>query len=190
MSDTVPSKAGPVLPADTDEIWGTFRSDSTLQDAMARLAQAGFDRADMSLPDVTADPAHRTPEQGAAEPQTEEDNQQLRTLHASMAGSVGAMLAAGVVIATGGAALPAVAVAAAAGLGAGTLAHGAESSANASQGEARATAAAAGQLILAVRVSDPSRRDAAVAAMRDAGAAETHAVARTGSRARSVQSVT
>lgn len=183
MSDVTAVKAGPALANEVDEVWGFFRGEPALQEAMARLGQAGFDRAEMSLPDPTLDPAHRTPEQGAANPDTTEDNQQMRTLHASMAGSAGALLAAGVVVATGGAAIPAVAAAAAAGVGAGALAHGAERAADSAQAHEREQAAAEGRLVLAVRINDPSRLEPAVAAMRAAGAADVKEIARAGGTA-------
>ena len=176
MSQSMPVKEGPALSDAVDEVRGVFASDAALQDAIARLTQVGFDRADLSLPDPLA-PA--TPEQGAANPNTDTDDRQMRTMHASMAGSVGALAAAGVVIATGGAALPAVAAAAAAGLGAGALAHGAERAVDSSQHAAREQAAARGALMLAVRVTNAAKRGDAEAAMRTAGAERIDAVQRT-----------
>jgi hypothetical protein len=178
MSETSPVRAAPAPAGTIVELWGVFRTDAALQDAIGRLTRIGFDRADLSLPDLTADAAHRTPEQGAQNPHTEDDNRQMRTLHASMAGSVGAMLAAGVVIATGGLALPAVAAAAAAGVGAGALAHGAEGAMDAAQTRERQYAAAEGRLVLAARLKDATLRAQAIDALNGAGAEEVREVTR------------
>ena len=178
MSASMSSKPGPVINDTVEEVQAIFPSDAALQDAIARLTTAGFDRAALSLPTATPSAATATPEQGAENPNTDTDQRQMRTLHASMAGSVGAMAAAGVVIATGGAALPAVAAAVAAGAGAGALAHGAERAADNIEHEGREQAAAQGDLVLAVNVSDATSQANAEQAMRAAGATRVEAVRR------------
>ncbi len=100
------------------EAQAVFPSDAALQEAISQLDVAGYDRADLSLPHVVTPAAQATPEQGAENPDSDEDNRQMRTLHASGAGSAAALLAAGVVIGSGGAAAPAVAAAVGAGAGA------------------------------------------------------------------------
>ncbi len=182
MSETgsVPGKAGPEVSAAVEEVRGIFPSNSALQDAVSRLGVAGFDRADISIPGVAPLTQEATPEQGAENPNTEEDSQQTRTLHSSMAGAVGALAAAGAVIATGGAAAPAVAAAVAGGVGLGAAAEGATKVADTMQHQQREEAAARGELVLSVRLRQPDRRDAAEAAMREAGATRVEGVVRTG----------
>lgn len=160
------------------EVRGFFPSDSTIEDAMSRLRLGGFDRADMNLPRA-APPSESTPEQGAEDPHTEDDNQQMRTLHAGLAGSAAALLAAGVVIGTGGAAAPAVVAAVAAGAAAGGVAHSVSHGADNDQHRQREAAAARGELILAVNVSDAARQAEAEKIMRAAGATSVDAVVRT-----------
>ena len=179
MSDTTMIEVGPAIAAAIDEVQGVFPSDAALQDAIGRLAQAGFDRADLSLPAASPSAAEATPEQGAANPDTETDARQERTLHTSMAGSVGALAAAGVTIATGGAAAVALAAAAAAGLGAGALAAGASNAVAGLQSESRDQAAAAGTLVLSARVTSAERADKAEAAMTAAGATRVGSLTRT-----------
>ena len=178
QSESATATPGPPIAETVEEVRGFFPSDGALQDAISRLVMAGFDRTDISLP-VPVPPGEATPDQGAAEPHTEDDDRQMRTLHASLAGSAAALLAAGVVIGTGGAAAPAVAAAAAAGLAAGGVAHTVSRGANEAQHEERNAAAARGDLVLSVRVADTAKRSEAEAAMRAAGATRIHSVVRT-----------
>jgi hypothetical protein len=163
-------KAGPELPDTVDEVHGRFATDAALEDAIGRLTRSGFDRADLSLPTINPPPAERTPEQGATNPNTDDDKQQMRTLHASMAGSIAAVAAAGVVVATGGAALPAVAAAAAAGLASGGLMEAVTRTGDAADRNAREAAAQRGELVLSVRVTTSDSRLAAERLLREAGA--------------------
>jgi len=160
------------------EVRGCFPSDSALENAIDRLRLAGFDRADINLP-VNASPSESTPEHGAEDPHTEDDNQQMRTLHASLAGTAAALLAAGVVIGTGGAAAPAVAAAVAAGAAAGGVAHSVSHGSDNDLHRQREAAAARGELILAVHVPDTVKQALAEDAMRAAGATRVEAVVRT-----------
>ncbi len=170
-TQTDPAKPGPSLTEAVDEVRGIFPSDSALQDAISRLSMAGFDRADISIPDAApTSAAAATPDQGAENPNTEDDSRQARTLHTSMAASVGAMAAAGVVIATGGAALPAVVAAVAGGAGLGAITQGVTGAADAVQHGTREEAASRGELVLSVRLRDPAQRSAAENAMGQAGA--------------------
>ena len=112
------------------EMVGTFRSEGALQAAIGELANAGWDRAEMSL----LGPKHiLAPEEehvgdthlladSPAAPRAavvgEDDVRQGRTLTAGMAATVGAFVAAGATILTGGTVLAAVIGAAALGGGA------------------------------------------------------------------------
>jgi hypothetical protein len=140
-----------------------------MQAAVAELELSGFDRADLSLPEATPSVAQDTPEASAKPVDTEEDARQARTLHTSGAASLAGMAAAGVVIATGGAAAPAV-VAAVAGAGlAGGLAYGLSSAANRDEQSDREQRAAAGALILAVRTPSAAKITEAEAILRKCG---------------------
>lgn len=172
-------KPGPVIGEEVDEVQAVFSSDAALQDAMGRLRSAGFDHADLSLPIAQPSPSQATPEQGAATPLSNDDSRSMRTMHTSMAGSVGALAAAAATVLTGGAAGLAVAAAAAAGTGAGLLAHSVSAAADTGQHEAREQAAARGELVLSVRTPDAERRRRAEALLREAGATRVEPVTRT-----------
>ncbi|HEX2940796.1 MAG TPA: hypothetical protein VHO91_07090, partial [Rhodopila sp.] len=90
------------------EVRATFANSEQLNDAVGRLGVSGFDRADISLPSTMADAALDERSQAAS---TDVDAQQMRTLGASTAATVAALAAAGVTVATGGAAAPVVAAA-------------------------------------------------------------------------------
>lgn len=95
------------------EVQARFRDDAALQEAIEQLGLAGYDRTDFSLP-------KDQPTSGLSASSDDVDNQQLRTMGSSMAGTVAAFALAGATIATGGAA--AVAALGAAAIGAGTIA--------------------------------------------------------------------
>lgn len=164
--------AGPVLPEAVEEVQGIFPSDAALQDAIATLTRHGFDRAEFSLPAARPGPSQNNPSAGAENPNTEDDARQTRTLHASMAGSTAALLAAGVVVmSSGGAALvPAGIAAAAAGIGAGGLGAAVATASNRAEHELREEAAAKGELVLAVHLRDPLQLPIVEQAMEAAGA--------------------
>jgi hypothetical protein len=174
MSDTNASTGGPQFVRTVDEVRGTFANSEQLQTAITELMNAGFDRADLSIPVTGGLVDHHTPEMGAANPNTADDAQQARTLFTSLAGSVGAMAAAGVVIATGGAALPAVAAALAGGAGAGLAANAASGASNANEQASRDDAAVAGTLTLTVRTTDAARKASAERILNELGASDVH----------------
>jgi isopropylmalate/homocitrate/citramalate synthase len=167
----------PTLNESIQEVQGIFPSDAALQDAVGRLTRAGFDRAAISLPAANPPAAEATPSAGAENPVTEDDTRQARTLGSSMAATAGAMVGAGVVVATGGAAVAAVAAAAGLGLVAGGAAH---TAAPTVQDDARDAAAAAGELVLSATAHDPDAVLKATAAMQAAGATRVATVSRTG----------
>ncbi len=179
MSDAT-SKAGPVMPETVEEVQGIFPSDAALQDALGRLRMVGFDHADLSLPTTNPTTSQATPNQGAADPLTEDDTRQARTLGTSMAGTIGAFAAAGATVATGGAAAVVIAAAAAVGAGSALAANAAGTAAKHAQEETRNDAAAAGQLVLAVHAPTPEKRADAERIMREAGATSVESVQRDG----------
>jgi len=149
----------------TLEMQATFASKAALDDAVARLGQAGFDRADLSVPSLGG-------ELNAAPPKTDTDQRQGRTLVTSMAAGVGALAAAGVVAATGGAALPMVAAAVLGGATAGGAGGLATSAAKMSEDHQMATSAALGELVLTIHLHDPASGARAEDILRAAGATD------------------
>ena len=172
------AKPGPGMSREILEAQAVFPSYAALQEAISQLEVAGYDRADLSLPHVVTPAAQATPEQGAENPDLDQDNRQMRTLHASGAGSAAALLAAGVVIGSGGAAAPAVAAAVGAGVGGALLTETGSYIADAAQHESREAAAREGRLVLAVRLRDDKRAEDALDIMRRAGATQAQAVRR------------
>jgi hypothetical protein len=174
------NQSSPTLNESVQEVQGIFPSDAALQDAVGRLTRSGFDRAAISLPAANPAAADATPTEGAADPHTEDDTRQSRTLQSSMAATAAAMLGAGVTVATGGAALVAAAAAAGMGVAAGGAVSAAHTAMEASQTHSRDSAAAAGQLVLAVAANDPDAAMKATMAMQAAGATQVSTVTRTG----------
>ena len=179
MAEPETAPAGPTINASISEIQGVFPSDAALQDAVSRLTLAGCDRADFSLPQTEPLARDATPEAGAENMDTDVDHRQMRTMQSSMAGAVGAMAAAGVVVATGGAAAVAAAAAAAVGAGAGLAANAARTATDNVQHEGREHAAAEGRLVLAVRLGNPAKQAEIERIMRSSGATKVEAVTRT-----------
>jgi hypothetical protein len=159
-----------------DKVRGVFPSDAALQDAIARLTHAGFDRADLGLPDTSLPPREATPDQESAAPTTETDMRQARTLGTGTASAAAALTAAGVVTATGGAAAPAAVAAAAAGLGTAGAMEAAGTAAGRAQHQDRERAAARGELLLSVRVTDDAQQETAKRLMREAGGTRVEAL--------------
>jgi hypothetical protein len=178
----------PVLKAVIDEVQGIFPTEASLEDAIGRLRVAGFDHADLSLPQTNPPASQATPDQGAAAPLTEDDARQARTLGTSMAGTVGAFAAAGATIMTGGAAAVAVAAAAAVGAGSALAANAAETAAIDSTLAGRREAAEAGELVLAAHAPTPDRQAVAERIMKEAGATRIATVHRTGAAIAEVDS--
>ncbi len=172
------SESGPVLGGPVEEVQGIFPTDAAMQDALGRLRMVGFDHADLSLPMTQPTANVATPELGAANPVTEDDMRQARTMGTSMAGYIGAFAAAGATVATGGAVGVAIAAAAAVGAGSALAANAVGTAAKDSQEESRAESAAAGELVLAVRATTPEKRADAEKIMLQAGATSVAAIKR------------
>ena len=172
------SASGPVLGGPVEEVQGIFPTDAAMQDALGRLRMVGFDHADLSLPVTRPGASTATSELGAANPVTEDDMRQARTMGTSMAGYIGAFAAAGATVATGGAAGVAIAAAAAVGAGSALAANAVGTAAKDSQEETRAESAAAGELVLAVRADTPEKRADAEKIMLQAGATSVATIKR------------
>jgi hypothetical protein len=154
------------------EVRATFASPAQMQDAVSRLSMSGFDRADLSLPSPGLIKGTETPEAGTKPASTEADARQVRALGASTAAAVAALAAAGVTVATGGAAAPAVAAAVVAGGAAGGSVFAIHRAAGHMEQQDRDSRAAAGDLVLAVRAATDTKRSAAEAILRAAGATD------------------
>ena len=178
MSDLPVSKPGPALSDSVDEVQGVFPSDAAMQKAIGELTLAGFDRAALSLPTGATHGLGATPTEGAADPMTDTDVRQARTMGTSMAGTIGAFAAAGATIATGGAAGVAIAAAAAIGAGSALAVNAAGNAVDAAQTDGRNEAASAGRLVLAVHAPDAVLREKAATILQAAGATEVGSVTR------------
>ena len=170
-ANTQTAQPGPVL-SRVHEVRGRFASTELMQDAIQRLLLAGFDRADLSVPEASPPAERSTPESGALPADTEDDARQARTLHTSGVAAVAALAGAGITVATGGGAAPAVAAAVLAGAAAGGATFALSSAANEQEQSELDVRAATGGLILSVRVQDDAHRSAAEAMLRSAGACD------------------
>ncbi len=170
-------KVGPTLADTVQEVQGHFPNDAAVQDALGRLTLAGYDRADFSLPEEQA-ALQAMPDSGAASPSDHIDKAQIRTMNTGMAGFAGAAAAAGVTIATGGAAALAAGAAAAVAVGAGAVTHAVNHAADNAAVNERNRRGAAGTLILAVRTRSPEAVQQVMGLLRDAGAGRVEAVTR------------
>ena len=148
----------------------TFATPEQMQDAVTRLTMSGFDRADISLPEEGSDTRR------AAPASTEEDARQIRTLGASTAATVGALAAAGITVATGGAAAPVIAAAVLAGGAAGGATFAATGAANSAEQESREHRSRTGTLVLTVRAVTAERQSSAENILREAGASQVETV--------------
>ena len=180
MSDTNTGMqaSSPELKQTVSEVQGSFPSDQAMQDALGRLTLAGYDRADFSLPTDRLDGLAATPNESADNPTDATDQAQLRTMGSSMAGTAGAIAAAGITMATGGAAAVAVAAAAAVGLGAGLGVDAVGAAITKSASDERDERASKGDLILAVRTRDAAQATEVAEIMKQAGASDVTPVDR------------
>lgn len=170
-NQTRTAEPGPAIGA-LHEIRGVFPTPEQMQAAIQRLEMAGFDRADLAVPEANPPIARSTPESGALPADTDDDARQARTLHTSTAAAMAALAGAGVTVATGGAAAPAVAAALVAGAAVGGATYAVSSAANQQEQVELDARAATGNLILSVRAPTAAKRSEAEAILRGAGATE------------------
>jgi hypothetical protein len=153
------------------EVRATFANPDQMQNAVSKLSMSGFDRAEMSLPTENVASGQGGSLGEASKPaSTEEDARQARILGSSTAGSAAALAAAGITIATGGAAAPAVAAAALAGAAAGGATFAVHGAADKTEQHTREAQAAAGDLVLTVHSKSAEKLQQAKSILRDAGA--------------------
>jgi hypothetical protein len=153
-------KEGPAI-GPLHEVRATFTDPEAMQDAVSRLESAGFDRADLSLPEAAPPLERATPEAGAKPADTESDARQARTLHVSGAASAMALAAAAAVIGTGGSVLWAVAAEVVGAAIVGGIAYLLSSAANRNEQMDRERKAVTGTLILSVRAPTSGKRSEA-----------------------------
>jgi hypothetical protein len=168
---TMIGKKGPPIGM-LHEVRAAFGDPEAMQQAVDRLETSGFDRADLSLPEVMPSTQRATPEAGAKPVDTEPDARQARTLHVSGVTSVAALMAAALVIAWGAPTVWAVAAAIIGGAIAGIVLHLLSSAANQREQTDRERKAATGTLILSVRVPNAEKRAQAGTILRAAGGRE------------------
>jgi hypothetical protein len=151
------------------EVRATFANSAAMQTAADKLAMSGFDRADLSMPAHSHVQTETTPESATKPVSTEADARQLRTLGSSSVGTVAALAAAGVTIATGGAALPAVAAAVLAGGLAGGATYAASGAASGAEQRDRNEQAEEGGVLLLVNTPTAAKVEQARTILAAAG---------------------
>jgi hypothetical protein len=174
VSEMQVTSSAPII-GEIHEVRASFATPDLMQNAITQLEMSGFDRADLSLPEVNPPEEFATPEAGARPADTEEDARQARTLQTSAAAAIAAMAAGGAVIATGGAVAPAIAAAVVGGGMFGTAAYAISSATNSEEQEDRERKAATGTLVLSVRTPNEAKRGDAEVILRSSGATSVQA---------------
>jgi hypothetical protein len=153
-------------------VWGEFADDAAREAALARLRDAGA-RDHGTDPGTPAPPVAASNEGQVDQPdehpqQTERRSLRQNAVGIAMAGS--AMAAAGIVIATGGAALPAVAAAAVAGAGAGAVGEAVGNAAAPATDSGMVEPPVANGPVIGLHAPDSATRERAERLLREAGA--------------------
>jgi len=152
MTSTQPNP--PVEQASLEDVRGLFPNEDTMSEAVSRLTRAGVDQSRMTLPHVAPGSMKQAQQAAVANPGTEEQTRQLRTLESSSAGAAAAMAGAAAVIATGGAAAVALAAAAGAGVMVGGGVFAARSAAEKANETSYKNESGDGQLVLSVAIGN------------------------------------
>jgi hypothetical protein len=129
-------------------VFGLFASSAALNNAIKELEMAGFDRADLSLPDTQP---RNAPDLSPKPPDTGVEAQQSRIFHTSVAGAFAAVVAAMIAAALGGGVGPMVGAAIAAALVVSATVHLISRAASRREQMDRDRKAASGRLVLSVR---------------------------------------
>lgn len=169
----------------TQEIVGTFPSPEALENAVAEITSAGWDRSELSIlaQHSVLGEEHVPGDSGrlADDPQTDHqavvtdtDVRQGRTLAAGTLGVVAAFVASGATILTGGTALAAIVGAAVAGGGAAAVVEGAASVAGQKRNDFMREQLAGGGMLLWVKIDDPAEGEEARTIMTRHGATNIH----------------
>jgi hypothetical protein len=159
-------------------VWGEFENEAARKAALSRLREAGareHGQADPAQGGVV--PPVRAANEGQVDAPDEDpegaSQRNQRQLGVGMGMAATSMAAAGIVIATGGAALPAVAAAAAAGTATGVVggAIGNAVSAETESGDKPLDAPVANGPVIGLQAPDDATRERAERLLREAGAA-------------------
>ena len=177
------------------EIVATFGSVESLESAIGALSSAGWDRAEMSLLaesgllPAAGDAVDGDTRQLADDPEVERkpviadtDVRQGRALAAGLTGVVGAFLASGATIMSGGTALAAVIGAAVVGGGAGAAVEAIGSGIDSHRTAYLRRQVDLGGIVLWAKLRDPDQEQAARAIMQRCGASDVHVHATSGDR--------
>jgi len=168
QTTTQPAPAEPVF--GTESVFGLFPTSALLDGAIKELETSGFDRADLSLPEIDPPPDRASPELSTKAADTDADAQQSRVLHSATGGAFAAMMAATATAATGGAAAVVAGAAIGAGLAVGAAAHAISRYASSEEQLERDRRAAAGRLVLSVRAPEADRRARGIDILQATGA--------------------
>ncbi|MBI1188668.1 MAG: hypothetical protein GC206_15270 [Alphaproteobacteria bacterium] len=169
----------------TLEIAGVLPSTEALEGAVDAITGAGWDRSELSLlaqhhllSDETVDqPSRRLaedPEAGRQSVVTDPDVRQARTLAAGMAGIVGAFIASGATILTGGTALMAVVGAAVLGGGAAAAVEGVGGAAGRHREAFMREQLRGGGIVLWIKLHEPAEEPKAREILVNHGATDIH----------------
>ena len=172
------------------EIVGVLHSGETLEQAIAQLASAGWDRAELSLLGghdlLPLEPTNSTPATISSVAQSNDPNtphgaplvkddvRQMRTLTAGIAGTVAAFVAAGATILSGGATLVAIVGAAVSGGGAAALVEAVGHGVDLRRVEHLREQVAHGGILLWAMLREPSDADEARRILVSCGATGVH----------------
>lgn len=152
-------------------VWGEFADEATRDAAIARLRDAGtrdeVGGTEEAQPEAPAVNDHLDPPD---EHPGESNRRNQRQLGVGTAMAATSMAAAGLVIASGGALLPAVAAAAAAGAGTGAVGEAVANAMTPAEPDAHAPPPDATGPVIGLRAPDDTARREAEAALRAAGA--------------------
>ena len=152
-------------------VWGEFADEAARDAAIARLRQSGAEEEAATTGAATAEkPASNRQVSPPDEHPEEADRRNQRQLGIGTAMAATSMAAAGLVIASGGALLPAVAAAAAAGAGTGAVGSAIATAAAPEVSEEAVAPPVASGPVIGLRLPDPGKREHAEALLRDVGA--------------------
>jgi len=152
-------------------IWGEFADEAARDAAAAKLRRAGAEDEPGATGAATPEKPASNRQVAPPDEHTEEaDRRNQRQLGIGTAMAATSMAAAGLVIASGGALLPAVAAAAAAGAGTGAAGSAIANAAAPEEGSEPVAPPVAAGPVIGLRLTDPSKRAEVEALLREVGA--------------------
>jgi hypothetical protein len=151
-------------------VFGVFTNSEALNAAIKELEIAGFDRADLGLPEFEPE---AIPDLTPKPPDTDVEAQQSRIFHTSVGGAFAAVLAAMIAAMLGGGIGAMVGAAIGAALVVGALAQLVSRMASRREQADRDRKAVKGELVLSVRTAAPEKVSRATGILLKAGAVKT-----------------